>query len=77
MRLSASAFDAVAALTAWRWQHRDATATRRYCFFVPMSLYVTFDLASIRVQFYGAPHAIAQTQLTHVRAGQNLSDEIY
>ena len=26
-----------------------------YCFFVPMSLYVTFDLASIRVQLYGAP----------------------
>ena len=46
---------------AWRGPHRlagravDASATRRYCFFVPMSLYVTFDLASIRVQFYGAP----------------------
>ena len=35
----------------------DASATRRYCFFVPMSLYVTFDLASIRVEIFTAPRA--------------------
>ena len=53
----------------------DASATRRYCFFVPMSLYVTFDLASVRVEIrcHGAPRIIARDLRTPHAIGQTQS----
>jgi hypothetical protein len=50
----------------------DASATRRYCFFVPMSLYVTFDLVRHPCLRDGS-----RSSPVDFRAGQDLPDEVH